>query len=78
MLEKGRIVISAAGRDKGALLAVVGSDGDRVLVCDGRERKLQKPKLKNAKHLKKTPFIIEIDSMATNLRLKKALRQLNI
>lgn len=75
MFEKGRIVISAAGRDKGALLAVIGSERGRVLVSDGKERKLESPKAKNPKHLKSTPFIIENGSMATNLRLRRTLRQ---
>ncbi|MDD3269376.1 MAG: KOW domain-containing RNA-binding protein [Syntrophomonadaceae bacterium] len=51
----GRIVYSKTGRDKGRILAVVEVVNERqVLVADGDCRKIEKPKLKNVKHLQWT------------------------
>ena len=69
----GRIVCSKAGRDKGYFMAVVKSEGDFLLVCDGKERPLERPKRKNAKHLMFTNTVLENDSFKTNKHLKKAL-----
>lgn len=72
----GQIVISQAGRDKGCLLAVAGFKQGRVLVCDGKERPLERAKAKNPSHLKATSMFIDESSMATNPRLRKTLSQL--
>ena len=50
----GQIVISKAGRDKHRPLVVTGFDGNSVLVCDGKERPLERPKKKNPRHLQAT------------------------
>ncbi len=47
----GRPVVSLAGRDKGIVLCVVGTDGDKLLLADGRGRKVQNPKRKQIKHI---------------------------
>lgn len=73
----GQVVKSAAGRDKGRLLAVIGEENGFVLVCDGKERPLGKPKMKNPKHIEKTSMFIESDSMATNPKLRKTLNKLS-
>ena len=44
----GRAVLSKAGHDKNRFFAVVGTDGDYVLIADGHERKIESPKRKNA------------------------------
>ena len=52
----GRVVRSKQGHDKGRWFAVVGMvDEKHVLIADGRTRKLEKPKKKQAKHLKPKP-----------------------
>ena len=49
---RGMIVRSLAGHDKGELMVVVGVDGDgRLLLADGRRRKLAAPKKKKEKHV---------------------------
>lgn len=49
----GDIVISTAGRDAGKYFVVVGiAEGQYRLVCDGKLRKISKPKKKKIKHLK--------------------------
>ncbi len=72
-LERGRVVRSKAGRDKGKFLAAAGMSGGMVLVCDGRERPLEKPKRKNPKHLIPTSETLTPRNMAGNRSLKKAL-----
>ena len=48
----GNVVISVAGRDKGRTYLVVSVNEHKVLVVDGRARKVNNPKRKNVKHLK--------------------------
>lgn len=45
-----QIVRSTAGRDRGELFLVVGRQGDRFLLADGRRRKRSRPKQKSARH----------------------------
>ena len=72
-LKIGSVVRSKAGRDKNKLMAVTGIQGNKLLLCDGKERKLEKPKLKNPLHVAVTNTVLESSSMATNRSLKKAL-----
>lgn len=69
----GMIVRSAAGRDKGKFLVVVGLDGDFVYLADGKERKLLKPKKKRLKHVKFTNTVIDTESL-TDKRLRSVIR----
>lgn len=50
----GRIVEAQAGRDKGKLFYVVGVDRetDRLLLADGKGRRLARPKPKKLGHVK--------------------------
>ena len=77
MLEKGTVVKSLAGRDKGKLLAIVKSDENRVLVCDGKERPVDRPKSKNIRHVEYVGASIKEDETATDRKLKKALARLD-
>ena len=45
------IVRSLAGHDAGKLFLVIETRAGRVLLANGKTRKLQKPKFKNQKHL---------------------------
>ncbi len=74
-LKIGRVVRSKAGRDKDKYLAVIGFDGDKILVCEGKERPLERPKVKNLRHIEITDRILDEAEMSTNRRLKKALSQ---
>ena len=47
------IVISTAGRDQGKLFYVIGTEGAYVLLADGKERKLESPKRKKLKHVRR-------------------------
>ena len=51
MSEYVGLALAAAGHDRGTMYLVLGEDGDRVLLADGRLRKLSRPKRKNRKHV---------------------------
>ncbi len=46
----GGIVRSLAGRDKGQVFCVTGEEADRLLLCDGKNRRQAAPKRKKRKH----------------------------
>ena len=74
--ERGAVVVSAAGRDKTQLMAVVDLKENRVLVCDGRERPLNNPKSKNPRHLIRTNNSVDMDLISSDRALRKALREI--
>ena len=75
-MEKGTVVKSLAGRDKGRLLAVMQSENGSVLVCDGKERPIDRPKSKNIRHIERGGLSVTENDMRSDRSLKKALRQL--
>ena len=75
-LKVGQVVKSTAGHDKGELLVIAGFENEKALVCDGKHRKLEKPKCKNPKYLQETEMFLEPDSMATNKMLRKTLNKI--
>jgi len=74
-MEVGTIVRSTAGRDKGYLLCVVGEESGCVLVCDGKERPLERPKRKNPRHIERTEHPKLIWELRGNKALRKALNR---
>ena len=70
----GLVVYSRAGRDQGECLAVVGQDGDFLLLCNGKDRPLERPKKKNSKHLVLTDTVLDNGSMSTNRSLRRTLK----
>ncbi len=76
----GRVVLCKAGREKGRLLCVVGSEGEgseqTLLLADGKERPLERPKAKNPKHAAPTHTVLDSGSMSTNRSLRRALAAL--
>lgn len=71
-IKAGSVVISSAGHDKGRFMLVVGADGGRVLVADGKERKLESPKKKNIKHIRCTSMSIDLEGL-TDKKLRRTL-----
>jgi len=54
-LVPGQLVISSQGRDSGKKMIILEIlDKQYVLISDGKTRKVNKPKKKKLKHLKKT------------------------
>ena len=47
------IVVSLAGHDKGEIFLVLEEDGDFAYLANGRSRKIENPKRKKVKHLRK-------------------------
>jgi len=76
MYETGTVVRSLAGRDKGYYLCVVGEEGGCILVCDGKERPLDRPKRKNPRHLEALPLPPLTWELRGNKALRKALNRL--
>ena len=46
------VVISLAGHDKGKYFMVTGREGARLLLCDGKNRRLENPKSKSPRHVR--------------------------
>ena len=49
--DKAQIVRSLSGHDSGQLFCVMNLDGERLLLADGKRRRVSNPKRKNAKHV---------------------------
>ena len=71
--EKGTVVISKAGRDKGYFMVVLDQAEGYIIVADGKERPLDRPKRKNPKHLQKTNQTLSLEQL-TNKKLRTVLR----
>lgn len=71
---KGSVVKSLAGRDQGSYYVAVSAEDRFVFIADGRERKLEKPKRKNVKHISPTLKVIDTQEL-TNKKLKKLLSE---
>ena len=74
------IVRSTAGRDKGDLFFVLATEGDFLLLADGKRRRVESPKRKRRKHVELVqegsgPAADKIRSSEkiTNSELRKAL-----
>ena len=68
---------SLAGRDEGSLLAVMQVENGCVILCDGKERPIDRPKSKNIRHVEYVGASLSEAEMATNRMLKKALARLD-
>lgn len=72
------MVLAIKGRDKGGYYLVLGSEKERVLIADGRRRKLSSPKAKNPAHLLPTDTIIPLGEVTGNKKLKTLLGGLDL
>ena len=73
MLKRGDVVLSAAGRDKGLLLAVADAAENEVFVCNGKARPLRSPKRKNLRHVQFVGRSLPEEAFASDRALRKAL-----
>ena len=76
-LKIGSVVYPLSGHDRGVAFAVVGFANNSVLIANGRQRKIEKPKAKNPKHLQITAETLEQNRLLTNKLLHEALRPHN-
>ena len=80
MSEHVGLALATAGHDRGTLYLVLGEDGDRLLLADGKLRKLSSPKRKNRKHVMFLPGLLEAVSgklrePLTDAALRRALAE---
>ena len=52
-ISKSDVVISTAGRDKDGLFYVIKTEENFVYIADGKRRKIENPKRKKLKHVRK-------------------------
>ena len=72
-IQKGSVVRAKAGRDKGDYFIVTDIlNSSKVLISDGKHRKVQKPKLKNVIHLEVTTTVAQ--DITTNRQIKSFLK----
>ena len=55
-LSKADMIVSLAGRDKGQIFFVVDTDEEYVYLADGKGRRLESPKRKKRRHVRKLPL----------------------
>ncbi len=84
MYQKGQIVFSKCGRDKGRAFIVYDYNDDYVFIVDGDLRKLEKPKKKKKIHIQISKNIddevknkIENELYLLNSDIRKALAKYN-
>ena len=73
-IQLGSVVRALAGREKNSLYVAVGIHDGFVEIADGKERKLQKPKRKNIKHISPVNSVIDISEL-TNKKLRKLINE---
>ena len=71
---RGLIVCATAGRDKDRYFVITEADGGYAFIADGKTRKLERPKRKNAKHLRMTGREIALTQM-TDKKLRNLLKE---
>ena len=79
-INRAHLVEATAGREKGKLFYVLDTDGEYLLLADGKSRRVEAPKRKKRKHAR---FIAETDDRVagkireneriTNSELRKAI-----
>ena len=74
---KGCVVKSISGRDAQRFYLVVKIEDGFVWIADGKVRPLERPKLKNPKHLRTTNTQVQVENFATNNQLKRLLHSFN-
>jgi len=82
-IARSDVVRSTAGRDKGRLFFVMATEGEFLLLADGRVRKVEAPKRKKRRHAERVPVAltraaekIRSGERITNSELRRTLAQL--
>ena len=73
---EGQVVRSRAGHDKDLFFVILSLESTSAVICDGKTRKLEKPKKKNLKHLCPTHLTLSEDHLKTNKQIRTSLREL--
>ena len=79
-IARSNIVKSIAGRDAGSLFFVLATEGDFLLLADGKRRRVENPKRKRLRHVVPTGLDagaaaerIRSSEKVTNSELRKAI-----
>lgn len=75
--ETGLVVRSKAGHDKGEFFVILQTETNYALICDGKRRKLQKPKKKKFIHLAVTNTKLTDDKLSTDKKIRTELKRFN-
>ena len=78
LFEVGSVVKATAGKEKGRLFAVIGYNDNKLLISDGRTRRLNKPKIKSEKHLEYLDIVLDKECFSSNRELRRALNNVDI
>ncbi len=73
-MEKGAIVRSTAGHDKGRLYVVLSAEGKNLFLADGRRRTMDKPKKKQIKHVEFTGAETDVSKLKLNAHVRKVIK----
>lgn len=72
-IRKGSVVISKSGHDKNRWFAVLDVTDNYVIISDGLNRPIEKPKKKNIMHLSVVKTVFGAEIISSNEKLRKAL-----
>ena len=73
----GQVVYCLSGREKGHFMVVLSINNGYAMLSDGRERPIERPKLKNPKHFTLTNAVLSEEEISTNRRIKQQLKRFN-
>ena len=76
--KNGDVVVSLKGRDEGTFYVVLNQEDKFVWVADGKHKKLENSKRKNAKHLLKLEKYVDTKVFTTNKQVSHVLKQYKI
>ena len=65
------VVVSLAGHDRGKFFQVIGVREERLLLCDGKNRRMENPKSKSPRHVRVADQGAQ--APATNREIRKTL-----
>ncbi len=71
--QRGTVVRSKAGHDKGSFFVVLETDGDTALISDGSSRPVSAPKRKKLRHLAFTRTVLCEQSLKDNSKICEAI-----
>ena len=72
--QRGLVVKSKAGHDKGTFLTVIEVKGNCLLLSDGKRRSLLKPKLKRMIHVAPSTYVLKDLELTTDKKIREALK----
>ena len=72
-IQMSDVVVTTAGRDQGALFYVIDADPLYLMLANGKDRTLEKPKLKKRKH---TQMVLRSETRVAE-KLKRGDKVLN-